>query len=647
MNISLASNSKISEDSTLETKTVLLSKSDSLEIRLKKHTKEDTVKIQILRELCQEYIDIDNEKLEKHATQMLQVSTQINHTIGKADALNFLGIVEDINSHYAEALNYYSKSLELAKQSNSTKTIASINNNIGLIEWKIGNQKEALSSFFEALEQAEKIDLIKLQANISSNIGLVFIDLKRYEEALSWQKKALALRLKINNDYGLASTYTNLAAAYSCLSQVDSSIYYQKKAISLQQKIEDDYGLGISYLNLGQEYSSLKNFPEAIKYYSLSKDIRENYNDSLGLSYSYMHIASTYKEMGNFRDAIIYGEKALSISKNIKSDVRIAINSKELSDIYSKSGQLGKAIDLLQQYIIYHEKVFNQDMNEKVSELNIKYESEKKEKELLNANLLFTKSELNSRQKNIWLILLASLGVIGIGVFRNFRIQSISKQKQLYLENELLQEQTITKIQEQRLEISRDLHDSLGAQLTFINSVLDNLKSKKSFLNDEIYKKINTLSNFSENAVTELKNTLWILHSDIIHLEDIRLKMLNFINNAADAKEEIQFKFKFDIKNNVQIDSKFSANLLRVFQEIINNALKYSQASIINIEILQIDNNLQMNIIDNGIGFDLEVQQNKSYGLTNIQNRIISLNGTIEIDTKPGKGTNFIIKITL
>ena len=118
MHISFAQNSKTSEVSAIEDNSVILSRSDSLE--------------------------------------MLQLSSQLNQIVEKADALNFLGIVEDINSHYSKALSYYTQSLKLAKQSNSTKTIASINNNIGLIEWKLGHLKEALTFFFEALKQPPK-----------------------------------------------------------------------------------------------------------------------------------------------------------------------------------------------------------------------------------------------------------------------------------------------------------------------------------------------------------------------------------------------------------------------------------------------------------------------------------------------------------
>lgn len=625
----------------------ILSKSELLEKRLKNYSKNDTVKLEILRQICKENIDVNNVKLASFSKAMLELCVVLENVEGRADALNFLGIVEDIEGRYSKALSYYRTALELVKNNQNSKTIGSITNNIGLIQWKLGDLNGALDSFFKALKYAEKMSSTKLQASISSNIGLVFQDLKRYKESLTWQKKALSFRLKLDDDYGLGSTYTNLAASFSFLKKSDSVFYYQNKAIELQEEIEDDYGLGFSFQNLASEFKSNKNYTEALKYYFKGKNIREKIKDSLGLSFTYMSIANNFKEMGRNREAINYGEKALQIAKNLKSDERIAENSRSLSAIYRKNGVLDKAMDLQEQYLKYHEKIFDDEMNDKVANLNIKYETEKKEKKIAKSNLLIKESELSSRKKNIWLLLLISAILIGLLLFRNFKSKSKLLQKQLALENNLILEQSNSKIQEQRLEISRDLHDSMGAHLTFMSATLDGLKMQSIQLDDKVQTKINSLSGFVDNSIFELKNTLWLLNSEILFLEDFRLKLLNFINKAAEAQEHIDIKFNFEITENVKIESKFAANMFRIFQEIINNALKYSQAKKIVIDVKQEAKLLLIQIIDDGIGFDFEDKINSSFGLSHIQSRVDELKGTLELKTSSGKGTNYLIRIAL
>lgn len=237
--------------------------------------------------------------------------------------------------------------------------------------------------------------------------------------------------------------------------------------------------------------------------------------------------------------------------------------------------------------------------------------------------------------------------IIGLVVFRNFSIKSKFKHQQLALENELLKEQIHAKIQEQRLEISRDLHDSLGAQLTFINSIIDGLKNTAPNLDEAVNSKINTLSDFSENSIAELKNTLWVLNSNEIHLQDLKAKILNFIKNASEAKDDLKFNFNFDVSTNFNLNSKQAVNLFRAVQEIINNAIKYADASEIKIDVQQLENSLTIKISDNGKGFEFEKEKNKSFGLRNIESRIKAINGTVNLETAEGKGTAYTIQIAI
>ncbi|MBD8081639.1 tetratricopeptide repeat-containing sensor histidine kinase [Chryseobacterium caseinilyticum] len=603
----------------------------------------DSARINIFRKICREYIDTDNDELKKYATAMLRLSEKTSDQSGIADALNFLGIVEDIDAHYSSALKYYNKALPLAKSSKRSKLVASISNNIGLLQWKAGDYRDALSTFFSALKYAEATGSVKIQGNICSNIGLVYQEINQRNEALNWQKKALVLRKKDNNNYSLASNFNNLANAYSILGKHDSALLYQQKAISLQTKINDQYGLGISYLNSGAEYKKLKNYRKALWYYEKSKAIREQEQDSLGLSYTYLNIAECYKDMGNLNQAIPLAEKALMVSKNIKSDDRIAESSKSLAEIYRLSGNLSKAIILQQQYTAYQEKIFNTEMIDKAAFLNVKYETEKKEKELNLSKLKISQEVLSSRQKNIWLIVLAGLVIVGMLIFRNLNIKSRLRQKQLALENDLLQEQNISKAQQQRLEISRDLHDSVGSQLTLMSSTLDSLINISETDSSRYKEKISSLSTFVDLSISELRNTLWILNANEVFLEDLHLKILNFINNASEAKEDVKFNYKFVIHENVKLDSKVAANIFRILQEIINNSLKHSEAGLIDIQINQNLNDLKMIISDNGKGFDFEREKDSSFGLSNIHKRIDELSGTLKLETSPGKGTRYTI----
>ncbi len=232
-------------------------------------------------------------------------------------------------------------------------------------------------------------------------------------------------------------------------------------------------------------------------------------------------------------------------------------------------------------------------------------------------------------------------------VYLLIAIRSLMMYKEFEHQFVLTRIESEIQIQDQRLAIARDLHDSLGAHLTFIASVSDGLKKNSENLDDHVRAKVSSLSDFTENSITELKNTLWILNSNEITLEDLKNKILNFTKAAGEAKEEVQFHFRFQINENRTIDSKWAVNVFRMVQELVNNAMKYAQARDVWIEMEQSGKMLNLKIWDNGIGFDMTSTRANSFGLSNLRKRVQDMDGKLQIDSAEGRGTSCLIELIL
>ena len=203
------------------------------------------------------------------------------------------------------------------------------------------------------------------------------------------------------------------------------------------------------------------------------------------------------------------------------------------------------------------------------------------------------------------------------------------------------------KIQEQRMEIARDLHDSLGAQLTLINTLTDSIKREVPS-DSKLSNNIDRLSYFSENSITELKNALWVLHSNDITLADFHFKLHNFFQRIQDTTTSIQVFYQFDIKKNLTINSKQASNLLRIIQEFVNNSFKHAQNDKLWITIEQFEmESLHIEMCDNGKGFNIEEIKSHSYGINNLRHRVHSMNGTISINSSKEQGTTCLITLRL
>ena len=200
-------------------------------------------------------------------------------------------------------------------------------------------------------------------------------------------------------------------------------------------------------------------------------------------------------------------------------------------------------------------------------------------------------------------------------------------------------------MQEQRLIISKDLQDSLGAQFTYIISSIDNLKYAKLIENEKVSNQLTKISNYTKSTFIELRDTIWAMKSSEYTFEEMQSRISNFTEKALTEKSKIDFKF---IINDDVINTKLSLivgiNIFRSIQEAVNNAIKFSEASEIEVTVFKNEINLQIEVRDNGKGFDLASAEYGS-GIQNIEKRIEEIGGKVTINSVINEGTTVLILI--
>ena len=266
----------------------------------------------------------------------------------------------------------------------------------------------------------------------------------------------------------------------------------------------------------------------------------------------------------------------------------------------------------------------------------MKYESNKKEKQLLQQEI----EAKNSRNKLIAVSVLALfIGLIGFLIYRQQKLKNKQQEQEYELKSAISQIETQNKLHEQRLSISRDLHDNIGAQLTFVISSIDNLKFGNKITDTKINNQLTKISDFTKATIIELRDTIWAMNTSEFAFDDLRSRIFNFIEKAKSAKEDIDFKFAIDNKlKDIKLSSLVGINIYRTIQEAINNAVKYSDGNEILVNIYKQNNDIKIDVTDNGKGFDIE-NTNFGNGLYNMKKRIEEINGTFKIDSQTNKGT--------
>ncbi|WP_170134724.1 sensor histidine kinase, partial [Marinirhabdus gelatinilytica] len=199
------------------------------------------------------------------------------------------------------------------------------------------------------------------------------------------------------------------------------------------------------------------------------------------------------------------------------------------------------------------------------------------------------------------------------------------------------------KLQEQRLRISRDLHDNIGSQLTFVTSSIDNLQYALEIGNEKVTQKLGDISEFTTQTIYELRDTIWAMNKTQVTAEDLQVRIANFIDKAGKAAEGVTFNFEVDEGvSEKTFTSVEGMNVYRIIQESVNNALKHAQASKISVVMKQSEKGTLVEITDNGVGFN-EAEIEAGNGLANIRKRARDIGGKAQIVSENGNGAKITI----
>ncbi len=603
-------------------------------------SRKDSIKIDVLSTMFFDSVYTNSKASKRINNQIFAIAKKNNSNYTFSKAYNFLGIISDVEGRFDSAKIYYKKSLYYSKTIHSHTSEASAYNNLGLIEWNMGNLKTALLYYHKALVIFEKINKQEYVANVLSNIGEIYGDLDDLKKSENYILKSYEIRKKINDDYGMSVSLINLGGLYDKKKQYKQSIKYYESGIILKRKMKDLLGIAISNNNYSLVLLKTGKLLEAKEALEESLKIcKETEAESNILENTYLGLCEVNISLNQLKEAKLYNQNALLISGKLKDRKRLLLynNNEEKISVLEKNFKKAHYYLKIQDSI--SKIIEGVDVKNAINLYETKYQTAQKEK-------LILRQQTESKQKNIWLILISSIATIGLLLFRQQRLKSRQQKQQSRLENELLQEQSNFKIQEQRLDISRELHDSVGSQLTFIISILDNMKNAPVKLENAIEKKIDNLSGYANNSISELRDTIWALNTDNLTISDLETRILNFVKEASEAVDGIDFNFENKVLYNFTFSSKQGINIFRVVQETVNNAVKHAGASKIDVFLSNTENELLMTIQDNGKGFDYEEKKKKSYGLSNITKRIEELNGTINLSSNQA-GTVINCKIPI
>jgi signal transduction histidine kinase len=484
-------------------------------------------------------------------------------------------------------------------------------------------------------------------ADVSNKIAFTYDRMGNYPEAINWNKKALSI-LKKSEDKKLAGICLGgIGIAYDELKQFDSALYYNKKAVAIFKQLNNKSLLRVWYSNIGNTYSKLNKLDKAEEYTIKSLRV-PGFLDSKGVTL--VNLGKIYLESGRYKEAQKILDSALQNTLKYRQRRFESEAYYRFHELNLKLKKYKKALNYYKKYQSIEDSLMSSSKQRQIIEISTRYKTSEKERALAKKDVALTKEVLKSKSRSLYAILLGSALIIVLiySYFfrRQHRLENLRIKEEYKLKEALSVATTQNKLQEQRLRISRDLHDNIGSQLSFIISSIENLKFLTNPKNNKLLDKLSKIITFSDDTISELRDTIWAMNQNEISLNDFEGRVLNFIDKAKSSYENVNFNFVNNTNIKVVFNASQGINLFRIVQEAINNTLKYAEATTLNINFDKADKNLVVTISDDGKGFNL-TNITLGNGLNNIKKRADDIEASVKIKSDKDKGTSIIIEIPL
>ena len=526
----------------------------------------------------------------------------------KAEVLNELSW-KLRNSEPEKSIDYGIEAIRFAKKHNDFENLVKAHSYIGVAYRIMGNYSEAIDYYYNGLKLAKKYGETEQEGYAYINVGNLNIHQGYYYNALENLNKAIEIAEKSGNKRMLGYVHLNIGRAQMLREENLEALKNFNKALELRIEINQVSGQAVCYKYIGDIYSEIKEYDKALKNYKKTFEVLNKESDMDLFASAHTMIAKVYFETGDYKLAEIYVNKSLEMAHDVGAKLIIRDNILILSDISLKTNDFKSASKYLECIIEYNDTLFNQQLSEKIFNLEYRFEKQRKQAEydLLSKDKRI--QELELRRAKTFNIALLIILVLGIGMFVYGLISLKNRrEKNVLLEKQKAELDQINKTKDRMfLIIGHDLRGPIGNLKSLIELLLEDeeIIQNKSLLEmfGVFMKSVQSVGDLLENLLLWAKSQRGDINfnPENITLNTVINRNLQLFKSIADIKC-IELQIDMDDKFEVFADKNM---LMTVVRNIISNAIKYTpNRGKITIKVERDTQFYKVSISDTGIGFD-------------------------------------------
>ncbi len=582
------------------------------------------------------------------------------------------------------AMKYSFEADSLATVFNDLSARSRALENIGWIYYRKGNWQKSFEyskkAYEFALDSKDKLQAARLM----NNMGALYYEQKNHPKSIEQFRKGYLLATEVDDLYTRIRSLNNMALNFSQSGQQDSALYYANLSIRLNKEAGSPYLTSFAHRVVGDVFLAKGQYDTAQVIFQKSLEMARNQgvkSFEAGILHRLGHAYFLDNKLDKAKEILEY-----SVDFCLKNQYLDELSSsyKYLYQVYEKEGNLQKAFFNQSQYLLYYDSLVNKSNRDRLALVQGMFEEDlaSSELELLkaqneNQSLRLATSRRYTLFFAIAAVLIAALGIWMYLLNRNMRKVNrdlSAQQKKIADQNQELEQQSeqLKSINETKNKLFSILGHDLRGPVGQIKSVVD-LMLQDQLEKEEFFELLNYLKKDIDSVNFTLNNTLkW----SMAQMEGFELNPLNFnlfevVKNSLDLLQASIKEKDLVVFNQLRSETLAfgDPDLVEVVvRNLINNAVKFSNpGDAITIYAEKNKDFLELYILDQGIGMSQEQideilseqymlsksklgtnkEKGSGLGLQLVKDFVKMNRGKIEIDSHPGHGTKFCVKLPL
>ncbi|HVZ96745.1 MAG TPA: ATP-binding protein [Chitinophagaceae bacterium] len=569
----------------------------------------DRQKLTWVLALCEQARNMHPDTLLTYANLAGQIANKLGDKTAATRALYYISFGLTNNGSIDAALTITDIGLKQLQQGNNPVLAGEFYNQKGRCYMRQSEYGEAIDMGYKVISSGEQSGDTLLQMEGKTLIGWAHLEMGRNRESLYWHLQAL----NTTNDEEFRGRYAilfaNLALNYSALGNADSAFYYIDKAVKYSRKYENLFALSNSlaieaqlYARAGQASLAEEPLKEAVA-------IRKQIGDPFYIVSDMAQLGIYYANNHQPEKGIAISNEGIALARKYNIDTKLFFLYNTLAENYKAAGDDTSYANTLKKIIELKDSVYQKNSAHALAEMQAKYELQKKENTII-------QQEFDLKRKNylfygslfLTLVILSAAYLI----FKNNKKQQQMKLDQMREDEKRNSQLAVAEAEEkERRRIAADLHDNLGAYAVSMASNIDFIEMHRgSGAGKDVYVQ---LRNNSQEIISQLRDTIWVLNKDELCLTAISDRIKLFVNRINPIYPDITINVFEKIRRDLPLSSAEAFHLYRIIQEAVINSLKHGHGTEIIITISS-ETHWVITVSDNGKGMPGDRQPAPGYG---------------------------------